>query len=75
MKRIYNIYEFKNQAEQPTKTRDGNDYMLTGNHRLLKLHTPFPENIHHSWYFVIDDEVVINCKGYIEDRCLCSPQD
>lgn len=69
MKQIYGIYKF-DSAEQPTKTRDGFDYVLNGYHRLFKLHTPFSESISHSWYLVLEDEVVIDCYGYIEERCL-----
>ena len=69
MKCMYGIYKF-NSAEQNTKTRNGFDYTLRGEKRLFKLHTPFPECLNHSWYLVIEDELVIDCYGYIEDRCL-----
>lgn len=69
MKHIYGIYKF-DSAEQPTKTRNGDDYILNGYHLLFKLHTPFPESISHSWYIVLGDEVVVDCHGYIEQRCL-----
>lgn len=69
MKHIYGIYKY-DSASQPTKTRNGFDYELQGEHRLFKLHIPFPECINHSWYLVLEDEVVIDCYGYIEQRCL-----
>lgn len=69
MKHLYGIYKF-NSAEQNTKTRNGFDYSLCGEKRLLKLHTPFTECLKHSWYFVMEDELVIDCYGYIEERCL-----
>ena len=70
MKHIYGIYKFSS-ASQWTKTRNGFDYELKESCRLFKLHTPLFEHLKgHSWYLVLEDVIVIDCAGYIEERCL-----
>lgn len=72
MKSTYGLYLY-NSGSQIVQTRDNLAYILNGTvieKKLIKLHTPFPERLTHSWYYVIEDEVVIDCYGYIEDRCL-----
>ncbi len=66
----YGIYIFSS-AKQITKTIDGLQYVMDKPMRLLKLHTPFSDRIKgHSWYFVFEEELIIDCGGYIEERCL-----
>lgn len=66
----YGIYMF-NSAKQITNTINGFKYVMDRPMKLLKLHTPFLDRIKgHSWYFIFDEEIIIDCGGYIEERCL-----
>ena len=67
--KLYAMYRF-NSAPQVCKTTSGVDFHLNEPTILLKLHTPFWQSLFHSWYYVVDFGVVIDCKGYVEDRCL-----
>lgn len=56
-------------AKQECKTYDGKDYVLNGKCYLTKL----PRSIRHpfkSFYVNLRDGEIIDCTGYIEDRCL-----
>lgn len=62
------IYTF-NSAEQKCKTYEGKEYKLFGKHKLVKLPIslkyPFK-----SFYVNLTDGAIIDCSGYIEERCL-----
>lgn len=63
-----NKYLF-NSAEQKCKTYDGTEYKLVGKHKLVKL----PMSLKYpfkSFYVNLTDGEIIDCSGYIEERCL-----
>lgn len=65
-----NKYLF-NSAEQKCQTYDGKEYTLYGKHELVKL----PISLKHpfkSFYVNLTDGEIIDCSGYIEQRCLMS---
>lgn len=63
-------YKF-DSASQQVKTRNGEKYILKEKCILLKMRTPFWHKLMgKSWYFVVDDGTVIDCAGYVEERCL-----
>lgn len=65
-------------AEQRTKDFAGREYILIGKKRLLKIKQGFIYRVinwfaGHSWYEV--DGTIIDCSGYIEQRCLNREED
>lgn len=58
-----------NSAQQKCKTYDGKEYVLKGKCELVKLPIslkyPFK-----SFYVNLSDGEIIDCTGYIEERCL-----
>lgn len=70
MKTLNCLYGF-DSVSQKTTTITGSPYTLTGRKHLVKVKTPLLEALKcKSFYYVIEDEVVVDCGGYIEERCL-----
>ena len=63
-------YRFESVTTK-VRTKDGKSYSLRQDSELLKLPSSIRDWIQgKSWYLVLGDWVVVNCRGYIEERCL-----
>lgn len=63
-------YRFESVTSK-VRTKDGKSYSLRQGSELLKLPSSILDWIWgKSWYLVLGDWVVVDCRGYIEERCL-----
>lgn len=58
-----------NSAEQKCKTYAGKEYKLVGKHELVRLPISLKYPFR-SFYVNLTDGEIIDCSGYIEQRCL-----
>lgn len=61
------VYRF-NSASQLCKNINGKLVELEGVKTLVKINK---FSLFHSWYYVVELHEIVDCSGYIEDRCLC----